>query len=289
VTIQSTMTALNDGSLDLGAAVDDELTASMVQTLTGGGLADSLHNHTADGGGAASGGGGGGCVTLYGQDSCPDGFSEVLAGETVILGSIHSNSNGGAGFGGPACMDTDALGSIDGNNGIGDNRVHSMGWDADYWAMDDLPCTICCGGGGGGAVSSTANGISFKGITTTTQIGDAGLAQMNADCHAEFENSRMCRMHDLMEMYPAPVPGVEGRVLNIFATGMTQSGQGAQMVDGGVAKESAQYSSNCAYLENNDRTNPFSSTNYHTTLIDADGNFSNNMCVNPYPTACCGP
>jgi hypothetical protein len=183
------MTALNDGSLDLGAAVDDELTASMVQTLTGGGLADSLHNHTADGGGTVSGG-----------------------------------------------------------------------------------------------------KISFKGITTTTQIGDAGRAQMDADCHAEFENSRMCRMHDLMEMYPAPVPGVEGRVLNIFATGAVTGSNSAnsQTADGGYAyaDEGRQ---NCNESLSNYKYNPFSSTNNYTTLIDADGNFSNNMCVNSYPTACCGP
>ena len=45
VTIQGTSTSLQSGELDLGSSTDDSLTAAMVQTLTGGGDADSLHSH----------------------------------------------------------------------------------------------------------------------------------------------------------------------------------------------------------------------------------------------------
>ncbi len=47
VGISGTSTSLAGGSLDLGPAVDDELTAAMVTTLTGGGSADALHSHAA--------------------------------------------------------------------------------------------------------------------------------------------------------------------------------------------------------------------------------------------------
>lgn len=52
VGISGTSTSLAGGSLDLGPAADDELTAAMVTTLTGGGAADALHSHAAQ---AASG------------------------------------------------------------------------------------------------------------------------------------------------------------------------------------------------------------------------------------------
>ena len=47
VTIQNSTTSLTEGSLNLGSGADDVLTTAMVQTLTGGGDADSLHTHTA--------------------------------------------------------------------------------------------------------------------------------------------------------------------------------------------------------------------------------------------------
>ncbi len=50
IALQGTSTALEDGLLDLGPAVDDELTAEMLQTLTGGGNADALHSHAGNGG-----------------------------------------------------------------------------------------------------------------------------------------------------------------------------------------------------------------------------------------------
>jgi hypothetical protein len=47
VGISGTSTSLAGGSLDLGPSTDDELTAAMVTTLTGGGTADALHSHAA--------------------------------------------------------------------------------------------------------------------------------------------------------------------------------------------------------------------------------------------------
>ena len=160
-----------------------------------------------------------------------------------------------------------------------------MGPDASYWATFESPlsCAICCDGGGG-AVSSTANGISFKGITTTTRIGDVGLAQLNADCHAEFENSRICRMNDLMEMYPAPVPGIEARVLALFHA-MANDYYSHQMPDGSIQDNAT--IQNCS--AGNDTTS-FSNAGYFGTTVSAMGNFSSGLnCNTAIPTACCGP
>lgn len=64
----------DDGTIDLGPAADDELTATMVQTLTGGGDADALHTH------AGHDGGGGGCFTRWGNSVCPDGWEQAYGG-----------------------------------------------------------------------------------------------------------------------------------------------------------------------------------------------------------------
>jgi hypothetical protein len=80
VTIKGTDTRLTAGELDLGSEVDDHLSAPIVQTLTNGGDADSLHIH------ASAGGGGGGCYTAIGIDTCTDGYSLVYQGKMVVGG-----------------------------------------------------------------------------------------------------------------------------------------------------------------------------------------------------------
>jgi hypothetical protein len=133
VTILSTMTALNDGSLDLGAAVDDELTASMVQTLTGGGVADSLHNHTADGGSSS----GGSCYTAMGTDSCGVNYTAMYTGMVV------ATTEGTWGSAGHFCVQSDAVSYI-GVTSYYDN-VYSVGTGDKYNAADSyIACAMCC-------------------------------------------------------------------------------------------------------------------------------------------------
>ena len=50
VVVGDGFTSLTDGVLDLGADADDELSAAIVTTLTGGGSADALHSHAGAGG-----------------------------------------------------------------------------------------------------------------------------------------------------------------------------------------------------------------------------------------------
>ena len=84
VRIDGGPTRLVEGALDLGADVDDELTAAIVQTLTGGGNADALHTHA---GAAATGGA---CYTAWGLTDCADGFQAVVVGQAMHLAATIS-------------------------------------------------------------------------------------------------------------------------------------------------------------------------------------------------------
>ena len=74
-------TRLDDGRLDLGADADDELTAEIVQTLTGGGDADALHSHS------GSHDTGGSCYISWGEAVCFDGWTAVYDGIGLALDS----------------------------------------------------------------------------------------------------------------------------------------------------------------------------------------------------------
>lgn len=78
VAVNGGTTVLDEGSLDLGPGVHDELTAAMVTTLTGGGDADALHTHA----GAAAGGGV--CYTAWNAEECAESFQAVVVGEAYL-------------------------------------------------------------------------------------------------------------------------------------------------------------------------------------------------------------
>ena len=67
-------TSIGSGEVDLGPDVDDELTAAIVTTLTGGGEADALHGH------AAGDVTGGSCYIAHGTTACADGWTLIHAG-----------------------------------------------------------------------------------------------------------------------------------------------------------------------------------------------------------------
>jgi hypothetical protein len=146
-----------------------------------------------------------------------------------------------------------------------------------------MSCSICCGGAGeeesSAGVSRNAEGLTFKGVTSVVRLGDAGRYQLDADCHAEYPNSRMCRMSDLMEMYPAPVPSVAATVLHTGRhEGITVAADGSWAYDSG----------NC--MAGN---HPYDSTASYRTTFLATGNFGwigedFRTCDEEFPTACCG-
>ena len=74
-------TRLDEGRLDLGADADDELTAEIVQTLTGGGDADALHTHS------GSHAAGGSCYISWGEAVCFEGWTAVYSGIGLALDS----------------------------------------------------------------------------------------------------------------------------------------------------------------------------------------------------------
>ncbi|MEC8423720.1 MAG: hypothetical protein VX000_08075, partial [Myxococcota bacterium] len=151
VTIQGTSTQLTDGSIDLGSSADDALSASMVQTLTGGGSADALHSH------AAVSGGGGGCYVAWGTSTCGTGYTLMYAGYsyTAVENSYSTAGSGSyrlvdGAVGQTKCVDAAATlsGSGPTSGGSASGRV------APIWAagsslsngyIHTLECAMCCG------------------------------------------------------------------------------------------------------------------------------------------------
>ena len=152
VTIQGTSTQLTDGSIDLGSSADDALSASMVQTLTGGGSADALHSHA-----AVSSGGGGACYVAWGTTTCGTGYTLMYAGYgyTAVENSYSTAGSGSyklvdGAVGQTKCVEAAATlsGSGPTSGGSASGRV------APIWAagsslsngyINTLECAMCCG------------------------------------------------------------------------------------------------------------------------------------------------
>jgi hypothetical protein len=81
-------TSIGSGEVDLGPDVDDELTAAIVTTLTGGGEADALHGHAA---GAALTAG---CYIAHGTTTCAEGWALIHAGYAVESLSYDLDADG---------------------------------------------------------------------------------------------------------------------------------------------------------------------------------------------------
>ena len=132
-------TVVEDGEVDFGAAADDELTAEMVQTLTGGGDADALHMHP-----AGHGAGGGGCYIAWGTQTCGGDYSLMYAG--TMLSSVSLWSSGVASN--PLCVDDTAIESYPSTAGymtrlMMTNGTGSSG-EVPALTTDRLLCAMCC-------------------------------------------------------------------------------------------------------------------------------------------------
>jgi hypothetical protein len=132
VTIKGTNTRLIAGELDLGSGADDQLTAPIVQTLTNGGDADSLHTH------ASAGGGGGSCYTAIGVSSCTAGYSLVYNGQ--MIQRAHTNNNL-PGYGDPICVAQ--AGISEHPTGATSSRLQY--WGKNQWLNENkISCALCC-------------------------------------------------------------------------------------------------------------------------------------------------
>ena len=147
VTIQGTDTQLSDGSLDLGSETDDALTAMMVQTLTAGGDADSLHTH------AAAGAGGGSCYTTWGTTTCGSEHTRIYSGLGIMAAYYQQHHAGSSSA--PRvythssasdiiCVDSSALtagGTLGGFSGAG---LVEAGTLQKHGLESGLTCALCC-------------------------------------------------------------------------------------------------------------------------------------------------
>lgn len=136
-------TVLVAGRLDLGPGVSDELTVANVQTLTGGGNADALHQHA----GQAGGGAGGVCYTAWGTSQCGAGFSVMYAG-TALQGRDNI-VNIGTGIGDTICsaVTPQAVQQLNANWNILPTWVAIRpggGSNQMLYVNNLLPCAVCC-------------------------------------------------------------------------------------------------------------------------------------------------
>lgn len=136
-------THVESGRVDLGADATDELTAEIVATLTGGGEADALHGHAADGGA------GGNCYVAWGATSCGGAFEAMYTG--VIAQLTQYSDWGGTGIGvsavGPMCVADEAIGSfasIAAPLQYSEIMVGRDGRERIIPVGDRLGCAVCC-------------------------------------------------------------------------------------------------------------------------------------------------
>lgn len=134
------------------------------------------------------------------------------------------------------------------------------------------------GTGGGGQV------IKFKGVTSTTFLGNAGVPAINKQCAAEYGAARMCNSAMLDQMFPFPSPSAQAWLL-LDGTVSGYGFQTAYLVAFGRVWTLGQ-EANCMSGAN---ATPF---NYFATkglTIDSQGAVVLASCNTAIPALCCGP
>jgi hypothetical protein len=136
-------TVLEEGRVDLGASAADELTATIVETLTGGGEADALHGHA--GGGAT----GGSCYVAWGVTTCGGEFVLMYTGVTAQMTQYVGWGGTGVGLSsvGPMCVADDGIGSFAPSTSgvsISEIVVGRDGRERLIPADTRLGCAMCC-------------------------------------------------------------------------------------------------------------------------------------------------
>lgn len=132
-------TVVEDGEVDFGAAADDELTAEMVQTLTGGGDADALHMHPAGHGSA-----GGGCYVAWGVQTCGEGYAPMYPG--TMMSDVTAWGSGVSST--PLCVADSAIESTSDTVTWLTRQLMTSGTggraEAPALTTDRLLCAVCC-------------------------------------------------------------------------------------------------------------------------------------------------
>jgi hypothetical protein len=172
---------LRNGAIDLGPEADDELTAAMVKTLTGGGHADALHTHAGQAGGngdmpyvvASS------CYVAWGTTECGQGFRAMYEGYITTFESIYSASTGAGGISNtaPICSRTELNSST---RIYGGNILYTYNRTALLHTNPNTEsgkhCAQCCP-----MIATCGNGLLEPG--ETCDDGDSlACGQCNANC-----------------------------------------------------------------------------------------------------------
>ena len=136
-------TVLEDGRVDLGASAADELTATIVETLTGGGEADALHGH------ASGGAPGGSCYVAWGVTTCGGEFAAMYTGVAAQMTQYVAWGGTGVGLSsvGPMCVADDGIGSFDVSTSdvsVSEIVVGRDGRERLIPADERLVCAMCC-------------------------------------------------------------------------------------------------------------------------------------------------
>jgi hypothetical protein len=131
--------AVTTGGVDLGPDVDDELTAEIVRTLTGGADADALHTH------ASGHGETGGCYTGWGTTTCGDGFSLVYSG-TAGFHAVWDSGVGASAASSTLCIATEGIGSYSTLHRWDFSQMVSIrdGIESILPSGTRLECALCC-------------------------------------------------------------------------------------------------------------------------------------------------
>jgi hypothetical protein len=123
----------------------------------------------------------------------------------------------------------------------------------------------------------------FKGVTTAVFDGAGGWDTMNASCSLSFPGSRVCTDRDLMNTYPAPVPGTDAWMVTLpyaMSAGNPAPSWGG-WADTGLS------TANCA-TSFEPRIFSTAAGGGNTYVITASGDFDSRSCMDLHPAACCG-
>lgn len=139
-----------------------------------------------------------------------------------------------------------------------------------------------------GAVPVEHTNPVYVGVSAVARAGDAGLGTLDADCDAAFPYARVCRDEDVLRSFPAPVPGVDARLLatethrTVTTSAITPYGLSVytHTADGGV---------NCSAPAIGRTAELFSSTFGDGVVLTADGGLAVSACGTAVVTACCRP
>lgn len=135
-------TLVEEGRVDFGAEVADELTSEIVATLTGGGDADALHSH------GGSHGAGGSCYVSWGTTTCGGDFTAMYSGVGLLMSQY--SDWGGTGIGLSStdliCVADAGIESYTGSSSIGVAQllVARDGGERALPVGERLACAVCC-------------------------------------------------------------------------------------------------------------------------------------------------